>query len=46
MTPGAMVLMIVVLSIVWGGCGLTLWFAIRQERRRKKSTSARPEDLT
>ena len=31
MSEGAIILMIVILSLVWGGFAISLWFAAKQE---------------
>lgn len=35
MSTAAWILMALVMTVVWGGWILTLWFAVRQERRRR-----------
>jgi hypothetical protein len=35
MSTGAVIIMVLVLSVVWGGVSAALIMAIRQERRRK-----------
>jgi hypothetical protein len=39
MSTGAVVVMVLVLSVVWGGAALALVMAWRQEKRRKDEES-------
>ena len=43
MSTGAVIIMVLVLSVVWGGVSVALIMAIRQERRRKAKKEGRAQ---
>jgi hypothetical protein len=41
MEPSAIVIMVLICGLVWGGFGVILWTAVRKEGRKRQ----RPEEL-